>query len=447
MNEPEPVIPRPVLDLAREVGSGVLSPTAERRARQRFEDKLARHERSVVALFTLWFAERWVPAVALCVVGFVFLVTGTVARLGFSVRGASVAEGNFVQTSAMEGATITFSDGTLIEVEPTAAVRITSAGFRGAALVQERGKATYAVVHRRIAAWSVEAGPYHVQVTGTRFSVAWSPESGSFVTELYEGSVVIDGPGTNGGVHLRQGQRLRASVLGSLALEEMNGEAQHAISASPFLGAGPSATPLTSESPKPSAPPSPLATSAAGVGSTVPSNPEFNAESPANSASPSQTSSVRPPTLAERLAKGEAAAIAAELEAEGVAAFAARASAADLAIAADAARYAGKSALSNAALAALRTRHPGSREATLAAFHLGRAAEGANPTAAVGWYDTYLQETGGGGALALEARGRKMALVARTAGKAAARPLAEAYLATSPKGPHAALAESILAPP
>jgi hypothetical protein len=426
MKEPRPVISPSVLELAHEAGDGAVSPGEARRARARLDAALAGPTRTVV--------RAWAPAFAAAALALV-LVTGTLAslRLSFQVAGASVAAGGYVHASGEGPASIAFSDGTRVDVEPAAAVRVANAGLRGADMVQERGRATYTVVHRPVAAWSVEAGPYRVHVTGTRFAVAWSPESGSFVTELYEGSVTVEAPSAESGVRLRAGQRLRSAAAGELVIEEIrdsagSAEAGAAGTAAPALPAGPAATPVPSSPPSAGAPSAPV-----------------GGEPAAPSASAS--ASAAPRSLAGRLAEGEAAAIADEIEREGIASFAGRASAADLAIAADAARYAGKPALASAALQALRARHAGTREAALAAFHLGRAAEGASPASAVTWYDTYLGETGGAGALAVEARGRKMAVVARTSGNAAAGPLAEAYLAQFPDGPHAPLARSILASP
>lgn len=439
MSEPRPVLSRAVLDLAREAGDGALPPGEDRRARARFEEALTgvAPGRGTGRSFV----RGWAPLFAAAALAVVLIAGAVSMRLRFTVSGATIADGNFVRAADAASATIAFSDGTRVDVEPRAAVRVADAGLRGADLVQERGRATYAVVHRPVAAWSVEAGPYRVRVTGTRFSVAWSPESGSFVAELYEGTVTIDGPSAGGGVRLRAGQRLRAAVPGAIVVEDITG------------ATGATATPASTGDPPATSPSGPAEAPTPAIATSAPTAPvpsgsatSAPAASGAPDAAPSAAAAA-PRSLAERLAQGESAAIADELEREGVAAFAARASAADLAIAADAARYAGKSALAGAALSALRSRHPGSREAALAAFHLGRAAESASPAAAAAWYDAYLNETGGGGALAIEARGRKMAVVARTAGNAAARPLAEAYLAQSPKGPHAALARSILASP
>jgi TolA-binding protein len=98
------------------------------------------------------------------------------------------------------------------------------------------------------------------------------------------------------------------------------------------------------------------------------------------------------------------------------------------------------------ALSAQRTRFPGTGAAASAAFLLGRAADdGGRTQEALGFYDRYLAEAPSG-AFAAEALGRKMLAVERAAGAAAARPLAEAYLARHPKGAHAAAARRLASP-
>jgi hypothetical protein len=149
-------------------------------------------------------------------------------------------------------------------------------------------------------------------------------------------------------------------------------------------------------------------------------------------------------TLARRLADGEATSIAEEIEREGVESFTSRAPASDVVIAADAARLARRASLAQALFQALRTRHPGTREAALAAFQLGRTLDAGSPQQAIALYRAYLAETGGRGPLAQETRGRLLAAVARASGPRAARPLAEEYLGLHPSGAHAALARSIL---
>src|SRR6185312_593657 len=80
-------------------------------------------------------------------------------------------------------------------------------------------------------------------------------------------------------------------------------------------------------------------------------------------------------TWAQRVARGDFAGVIAEAEAKGVDATLASATLADLAALADAARYGGKLDLARRALGAERARFSGSREASNAAFLLGRIAD------------------------------------------------------------------------
>jgi hypothetical protein len=119
----------------------------------------------------------------------------------------------------------------------------------------------------------------------------------------------------------------------------------------------------------------------------------------------------------------------------------------DLAILADAARYAGQARVATRALLAQRERFAASSQARSAAFQLGRLAEDhlGDPRTALTWYTTYLQESPSG-AFVSEALGRKMDLLSKTRGKAAAESLAQAYLQRYPQGPYATSARRILDP-
>ncbi len=430
-----------LLEHARRADDGDVSPGVNRRGRDKLAAALAGRSRSP--------ARRWAPSLAFAAAVATLLVVAVGwSRLRFDVTGAVVTTAGYVSASKAEPAAIAFSDGTRVEVGPSSAVRVARAGLRGADLVQERGRATYAVVHRPAAAWSVEAGPYRVLVTGTRFSVAWAPEPGELITELYEGSVVIEGPRAEGGVVLHAGQRLRASIGGSVVVEDMP-SSPAASSTTSSLGSAPSEIPaaVAAEAPVDTAI-APVDPAASPAGSANPAaSPAGVPGAPPASAQAAVAAPEPRLSLGARLAQGDATGIADDVEREGMASFTDRASAGDLVIVADAARYARRPALATAAFNALRRRHPGTREAALAAFHLGRAADGANPAGAVAWYDLYLAETGGSGPFASEVRGRQMSAVARASGNAAARPLAEAYLARLPNGPYAQLARAILAAP
>jgi hypothetical protein len=87
-------------------------------------------------------------------------------------------------------------------------------------------------------------------------------------------------------------------------------------------------------------------------------------------------------------------------------------------------------------LQAERQRFASSQAARDAAFFLGRLAEPSGG-GALDWYERYLSESPHG-SYAAQALGRKMMLLYRQRGSAAARPVAVDYLARFPNGPDAA---------
>jgi hypothetical protein len=72
--------------------------------------------------------------------------------------------------------------------------------------------------------------------------------------------------------------------------------------------------------------------------------------------------------------------------------------------------------------------------------------EPGDPEGALVWYDRYLAEARGG-TYASEALGRKMLVVQRLQGVAAARAIAMQYLERFPGGPHASSAKAIAGEP
>src|SRR5205809_862285 len=78
---------------------------------------------------------------------------------------------------------------------PLSPARIAETNAAGARVLLEQGGLHADVVHRPRTRWSVEAGPFVVRVTGTRFDVGWDPETQSVKVALQQGSVVVTGCG------------------------------------------------------------------------------------------------------------------------------------------------------------------------------------------------------------------------------------------------------------
>lgn len=348
--------------------------------------------------------------------------------LDYSVSGAPEVAG-YVRADARP-ATVSFEDGTALELAPGASGRVSEVRSNGARFVLEDGAVDARVKKLPGAAWSVHAGPWEVRVTGTAFLVTWDARQSHLRIAMREGSVVVHGPGAEAGIGLRAGQSLDAGDDGAIqvAAADLPSEGARAP------GSGGAASPADpGATPSPSAEPGSLGGEAVAV-DRVGSSPRQLQDPP-----------TAPRPWPARVAAGDYDGVLAEAEKSGVDAVLASASASDLSAFADAARYRGRAGLATRALQSLRDRFPGSAPAANAAFLLGRMSDDAgNPASALRWYDAHLAE---GGAFAAEALGRKMLVVRRTSGDAAAATVARAYLARYPGGAHAAIARTLAEEP
>jgi TolA-binding protein len=148
--------------------------------------------------------------------------------------------------------------------------------------------------------------------------------------------------------------------------------------------------------------------------------------------------------LAEHRQYGEALAAA---EAAGFEASCRAASASDLVLLGNAARFAGSGARAEQAFRLVRSRFAGTAQASMAAFHLGRIAydQVGDRRQAAEWFQSYLREAPGG-PFAREAAGRLLEAQRALGDRNAARAAARTYLQKYPSGPHAALAHEVLEP-
>ena len=145
------------------------------------------------------------------------------------------------------------------------------------------------------------------------------------------------------------------------------------------------------------------------------------------------------------VAKGKFTAVIQAAEARGVEQSLAETGSSDLKALAQAARYTGRTPLALRAFQSLRQRfgqHGGGRQA---AFFLGRIYDQQGKTAeALRWLNVYLGEAPGD-VYASEALGRKLTLVRRVEGDAAAVRIARQYLERFPNGAYARTARSLVA--
>lgn len=311
------------------------------------------------------------------------------------VAGARLSESDSTIVAASDGALLRFSDGSTTTLAAGTRGRVRALQAHGARVAVDAGRADFAIVHAPSTSWVVDVGPYTVRVVGTRFSAEWQPDTGVFDLRMKAGSVEVVGPSIVGTKVVSGTDRLRIRV-----------------------GNGPqNAPPL-----EPAAPP--------------PARPRPAPAKPA------------PLALAARTAVGDYAGAVEAAERQGVDRVVATASVRELVALADAARYTNRVPLAVSALEAVRRRWPRSRDAAEAAFALGRVAEDLqrDPQSAKRWYERYRGEAPGG-RYAAESLGRMLVAVRATGGSAAARPIAQDYLAAYPTGSYAGVARQILAAP
>jgi len=372
---------------------------------------------------------RWLAA-ALALGALVFAVAwGTrgpeTTNLSFSVAGAPGTPESWLTVPDGASSSMSFSDGTQMWLSAGTRARVGALGSHGAEVHIERGGAHVAVVHRDETAWRFEAGPYDVFVTGTEFSVSWDPTQERFRIQMVEGSVEVAGPRIDGRRVLVAGQSLDLRATPPQAAAE-----PVATKSAPVADASPAAL-------APDTPDSTPATEAKLKVSPDARTSTNEADGSANEADGSANEADGSANEADGWRALASAGKYPEAYAAAAPAFDSilqSASASDLMVLADVARYAGQETRSRQAYRTLRSRFPGTSQAARAAFALGRSGDGAK------WFSLYLRESPDG-PLAREALGR---LLESQRGQASGEATARRYLARYPDGPHALLARSIV---
>jgi ferric-dicitrate binding protein FerR (iron transport regulator) len=385
---------------------------------------------------------RWtLPAVAVAglALALTFALTfgGTLARrprpLTYVVNDGAVEANGYVARVGAAPTELRFSDGTRVQLARGARMSVSAPGPHGARLRVEDGEAHFEVTHRPGADWSVEAGPYRVQVTGTVFDVRWSAGDEAAVA-LRAGSVRVTGPHLAAPVTLAPGQRFVARL--ATAEVRLEAGALDGDEASRAAAPAPPTPPTT-------LPVGPAVSRPATSGAPAPHAARAARSTPASSR-PTDAAALAPESWARRVAGGESATVLAEARGHVFDDVIGDVDASALVALADAARYTGEPALAERALTELRRRFASTAEAHTAAFQLGRLADDAgDPRGALAWYRSYAREAPRG-PYAAEAFGREMLDVERLSGRAAAAPIARAYLDRFPEGTYLLQARAIL---
>jgi TolA-binding protein len=396
----------PLERLGRDIAAGqdaMLPPVVER-ARKRFlappfVERLRSRTRALSLVL--------VAAAALTVVVVSLFRSRTPQHLTFEVAAARGVVNQWVLVPPSESIPVHFSDGTSVLLKPSARGQVAEVTASGARVQLARGHAVVSVVPRADAHWSFDVGPFAIAVHGTRFDTGWDPVNEVFVLDLHDGSVSVSGPTIEGARVVVAGQALKIA-LAPLSEEDAG-------------------TPPM-EAPPPAPPP------VASASSALPETPP-----PVRSAEP------RPDPWRVLSGQGQyAAALAAatprfdEICTSGPSP--------DVITLADTARLAADLSRAKRAYAAVRSRFPGTSDAGLAAFALGRMASQAGADAeAAQWFETYLRERPHD-RFARETLGRLIEIRDRQGDAVAAKALAGQYLEKYPDGPHAKLARQLVAP-
>jgi FecR protein len=393
-----------------------------------------------------WSLRAALPAIAFAALA--LAAGGWLARrhrpLTFVVSGGVVEANGYVVRAGLEPTELRFSDGTRVSLARGARMSVGAPGPHGARLRVEDGQAHFEVTHRPGADWSVEAGPYRVQVTGTVFDVRWSGDDEAAAVGLRQGSVRITGPNLAAPVVLAAGQRLVARLSTSQVRLESGGLESGGLAGD--LERNDEANDEADRAARPpaTAPAMPAPTTAIGA---APARVAIVGRPARTVAAKPRAPASGPSTWAARVASGESAAVLAEARAAVFDDVIGTVDAQALAALADAARYSGARELSARALVELRRRFPATGGARAAAFQLGRMADdGGDARAALDWYRRYQSEAPRG-PYAAEAVGREMIAVDRLSGRAAAAPIARAYLDRFPDGTYLLQARAILGTP
>ena len=345
--------------------------------------------------------------------GFAFRLDSHPVPVQAMVAGAARQVGDTVDASPAATTAVTFSDGSTVTLARGSRARLEDLAETGARIRLERGAAEVHVVHRRLTAWSVLAGPFTVRVVGTRFLMEWNDDNRFLDVAVDEGRVIVVGP-----------NQLQRS-LG--AGERWRFEVERDPSA-PRVDVHREPTPhqtLSDESRAPSL-------AAARVRSQA-----APAESTDVDASAAWRLEVREGRY--RTAMGL-------LTDEAFGNLVARGTEEELTMLGTAARRASDGRAFRVYLA-LRRRYSDRERVHGSAFHLGRLSlHGGDEEGACEWLEVSLQEAPDG-VWAQEALGRLLEALHRSGRHARATELAADYLRRYPRGPHGEFARSLAHPP
>ncbi len=433
----------------------------------RFERAVARRTLRRRGTGVIWAAGFSAATAAIVVALFaLFTLRSQGSSLTFDVVNATVGSGGYVRANVTGNADVRFSDGSSLTLDPGTGARVGDFDAHGGRVLLESGRARVRVKPLPHANWTVDAGPYSVHVIGTEFDIRWAANEEVLDVHLLKGAIVVRGPLARDGLSMEAGAHLFANVRkGVIHLDGQPAGASSAEApAAPVAPAAVASPPVPHEAaaavPAPAAAvpapatgvPTPAARLVASAPANAPAPHAVHSAAAAHSrtlalASPHGNAPMPETGWNTRLSRGDFQGIIGDAEHRGLDTVFKAASPADLNVLADAARFARRGEVARGALLAERTRFPGSSQGRDAAFFLGGLSEDEPGSSAMktalDWYERYLRESPGG-AFVRTVLGRRMVLVQKLRGTAAARPLAVEYLERFADGPYAGTARKLL---
>ncbi len=346
---------------------------------------------------------------------------------------SDVPIGRWLQAPANGELPLEFSGGDQIVFAAGSRCRVAELNDDSVIVVLENGVANVNVRHRDATDWRVNAGPYEVRVTGTKFTVEWRPDETRFDLNMIEGDVLLNGP------LVPDGQRVTANQSFSAVISKKQAQL--------FMG----------EEGKPELPTDVIPERKAESPEETKSQPEVrdveraasNSRETTNDAEPGikvpSSAAVKTPGWLEKAGDGEYEEAVGMVVDRGMAKTLCESDAAGLLLLGDAARLTGHLGMASEAYRKLREQYPGTGRAATAAFSLGRMAfdlKGNCEEAAL-WLEVYLDEQSGA-TLSREALGRLMEARIQCSQTEPAKQTARRYLNSYPNGPHGQRARELL---
>jgi hypothetical protein len=348
----------------------------------------------------------------------------TPTNIEVSIKGGEqpLEVGSWVASERDRGLTLAFSDGSEVNLERNSEVRLQELKDTGANLLLERGRVDVSVVHRKKTKWRVDVGPYHIRVTGTRFSADWLPEKKALKVAVREGTVIVDGPMLANGKALSKGDDIYASLSANVVEISKKDTYEKIMSKA------------VSE------------TTSGGLSEALQGTASTTGAQAASRAKRMGASSMWGGDSWRGLAtRGDYAEAVSLAEKAGFSKIVETASLRDLMLLGDAARLARKHARAVHVYKTVRRRYSHTAEAERAAFALGRISFEAHGRyrEAAKWFERCYRDNPRG-TMAREAAGRLMEALERAGDSGGAKTAAKLYQKRFANGPHAKLAKQIL---